>query len=402
VVGGGGEDELRDEGRPGGRTALYDDDPDDPLEGGPDTHIDRRPFDAPEPSERFAVHKLGYDRHRDWGATRSLFSPALDFREGAGLILGGGTTWTDYGFRHMPYESRLSITGLVSTKTGGLGVDARYERWLENEPVAVRAHARATQFEAVRFYGYGNDTPSLPEDDALILRDEATVELALAVQTPEWHASIGPVARYLDPAVPAANPAGPGLPGTAALFEAGGRARAGLELVDDASLPTRGVRLDLEAIGFPASGDQTDSWARAGAEVRGYIAAPVLTRPVLAVRVGGTRAWGEFPVHGAPRVGGSQTVRGYRWQRFAGDAAAYGGVELRVPLFRANLYLARGRLGVIGLADAGRVWVDGESAGDWHTGHGAGLFFETLETAVHALWVRGEEDRVYVGLGLPF
>ncbi|NIP82254.1 MAG: hypothetical protein GWM90_24760, partial [Gemmatimonadetes bacterium] len=239
-------------------------------------------------------------------------------------------------------------------------------------------------------------------DDALIFEDQALVEVVLAAEPNGWYATVGPLARYLDPDVPDGNPASPGLRGTDARFEAGARASAGFEIVDDGALPTRGIRLDLEATGIRFSESGADPWGRASGEVRGYVPLPIPPGPVLALRVGGQRAWGAFPIHGAARLGGNASLRGFRWQRFAGDAAVYGGADLRIPLFRANLYLARGRLGVIGLADAGRVYVDGESAGDWHTGHGAGLYFETLETAVYGVWARGSEDRFYVGLGLPF
>ena len=57
---------------------------------------------------------------------------------------------------------------------------------------------------------------------------------------------------------------------------------------------------------------------------------------------------------------------------------------------------------VLGLGDAGRVYLDGASPGGWHSGYGAGLYFETLETAVNVVWARGDGDRLYAGLGMPF
>jgi hemolysin activation/secretion protein len=65
-------------------------------------------------------------------------------------------------------------------------------------------------------------------------------------------------------------------------------------------------------------------------------------------------------------VGGSRSLRGYVSQRFAGDAALFGSAELRQPIGQVRL-IARGRLGVIGFADAGRVYVDGDSPDGWHS-----------------------------------
>ena len=122
----------------------------------------------------------------------------------------------------------------------------------------------------------------------------------------------------------------------------------------------------------------------------------------MAARFGARVSRGAFPLHGAATIGGLSTLRGYRWQRFSGDEAYYGALELRVPLMRANLLVVRGRLGVIGFVDAGRVRFRDRSPGGWHTGRGGGLMLETLGTVAWAAWARGEEDRFYVGLGFPF
>jgi outer membrane translocation and assembly module TamA len=106
-------------------------------------------------------------------------------------------------------------------------------------------------------------------------------------------------------------------------------------------------------------------------------------------------------VHEAALLGGRQSIRGYEWNRFAGDALLYGNSEIRIPLARVRL-VTRGTLGVIGLADAGRVWVDGDSPGGWHTASGGGLSFASMGQAVSVLYARGERGRVYAHWGFPF
>ncbi|HVH13928.1 MAG TPA: BamA/TamA family outer membrane protein, partial [Longimicrobium sp.] len=116
---------------------------------------------------------------------------------------------------------------------------------------------------------------------------------------------------------------------------------------------------------------------------------------------GGRRVWGAFPFFESAFLGGGSTLRGYTGQRFAGDAMVFGGTELRVPVLRANLGL-RGTLGLIGLADAGRVWFDGESDGDWHTAAGAGVFFHAAGQAAYVTVARGDRTTLNFGLGMPF
>ncbi len=400
LIGGGGTDQLHDWGRPSGATALYDDDDDTRIVPGRRTHVDRRRFRPPEGSERFLVHKLGYDRHRDWGSHLTPFAPELDYREGAGVIVGGGPIWADYRFRSVPFGLQGTATVLVSTLTGKVGLEATGVVRLQGSPAYGRIRFRATPFEATRFYGYGNGTPLLDGDRALIFQDRLLMEAMLGSRDESWRLEFGPLLRYFDPDVPEGNPA-EDLPGSEIVTSIGAALRFRLERMAD-TVDRKGVRFDVEAGVYPDPEGDAGPYVTTDAALRGYLPVPFLRGAGLAARTGVRWSLGHYPIHDAATVGGGSTLRGFRWQRFAGDVAAYGGAELRVPLFRANLLLVRGKLGILGFMDAGRVWVDGDSPGGWHTGYGTGLFFRTLDTAVYAAWAHGEENRIYLGLGLPF
>jgi hemolysin activation/secretion protein len=111
--------------------------------------------------------------------------------------------------------------------------------------------------------------------------------------------------------------------------------------------------------------------------------------------------WGVFPLHEAAFIGGATTLRGFSWNRFAGDASAFGSAELSFPLTRITL-LTSGHLGVTGFSDAGRVWLDSESAGDWHTSAGAAVWFNSLGHSLTLTYAQGEQDRMYLTFGSPF
>jgi hemolysin activation/secretion protein len=117
--------------------------------------------------------------------------------------------------------------------------------------------------------------------------------------------------------------------------------------------------------------------------------------------VGGQKIWGRYPWHESAFLGGSDTVRGYDRNRFAGDASAYANAQVMVNLFNLNLILPL-RMGVLGLVDSGRVWVAGESSDKWHSSAGGGLFLRLLTTdlTVHGLLAVGDEGtRFYVNIG---
>jgi hypothetical protein len=62
-------------------------------------------------------------------------------------------------------------------------------------------------------------------------------------------------------------------------------------------------------------------------------------------------------------------------------------------------------IGVLGLADAGRVWFQGESDGSWHNDVGAAIWISILQRSegLTVGFAKGDEHRrVWLTLGTPF
>ena len=131
-----------------------------------------------------------------------------------------------------------------------------------------------------------------------------------------------------------------------------------------------------------------------------YYTADLPTKPTLALRAGGQKVWGVYPFQESATVGGEQTVRGFKKERFRGDAAAYIGSEIRARILRVG----GADFGVIGLADAGRVYLKGESSSVWHHGYGLGIWGGRLGSMVgNVVGARSVEKKlqmhVYLGIG---
>jgi len=128
-----------------------------------------------------------------------------------------------------------------------------------------------------------------------------------------------------------------------------------------------------------------------------------LTKPVLALRAGGKKLFGDFPFFDAAFLGGSNTLRTEERQRYAGDASLYGTTELRVPVAKFPLILPLD-VGVIGFMDAGRVYVDGDSPGGWHSAAGGGLWVGFLNPGIsgNILLTNSHAHRVVTNLGFAF
>jgi len=336
---------------------------------------------------------------RTWGE-KSGFRPAADYREGAGVIVGAGWQNTTYGFRRAPYKRDLIVNGFYAINSGGFGVVANYDRRLENSGFGWSVNARATQFESLRFYGYGNNTENISASRTLVMRDEVQLHPRMFWSPgPRTSIGVGPIAKYVNPNPEEFGPFEQQRPlGSSKFGQAGVRADGQYDGRNRGVIGQHGWSLYAGGSFYPAVWDAPEPFGEVHAE--GAVHIPV-GWPTLALRAGGKRVWGEFPVHEAAFIGGRTTVRGFRWDRFAGDASAYGSAELRAPLGRIEL-LTRGQLGVLGFVDTGRVWFNGDSPGGWHTGVGGGLYFSSLGQAVSVMYAKGETGRVYLQWGLPF
>ena len=122
------------------------------------------------------------------------------------------------------------------------------------------------------------------------------------------------------------------------------------------------------------------------------------------LRIGGKKVFGSYTFHEAAYIGGISSIRGFRRERFAGDASIYGNFELRVTLGKA-LFILPGEYGVFGLADVGRVYFKEESSKKWHPAVGGGIFFSIFDySTVFSLAIARCEEKtsVYLKGGFSF
>lgn len=400
VIGGGDDDVLQTvEQGSGSRTAFYDARGDNRFVTLPGTTVDRRPYEEP------VWERGGFAAPpRSWGRSMSWFNPWAGWKSNVGVVVGGGPTLTRYGFRQDPYAYRIAVRGEYAPSIGGFAVQATGDFRRPNSPVRAEVLARLSDLQVVRFHGFGNETRDDADEDLYRVREtELRLEpsLAFPVADDVWLAA-GPRLRYTDPEIDAAAPAATVL-GSESFGQIGAEATLLTERRDDADFPQHGWTAEVGASGYPGLWGLDEAYGRTHAVASVYLTPPSGPQPTLALRAGGSKAWGDFPFQDAAFVGGSATLRGYPSQRFAGDAAAYGNASLRVPVTRAKL-LVRGDLGVLALTDVGRVWTDGESSDTWHTAVGGGVWFSVLDRSntVTALYAHGEEHRIYLQLGFPF
>ena len=422
AIGGGGNDLFRNASAAGrGSTRFYGARGEDAFEGR--AAVDRRPFVRPPSSN--LVHRYALD----WGGMSRYF-PVLSYSPDLGLYAGAIAGFTRYGFRKVPWSSEHSLRAGI-TSTGPeflLAWDARFRERVGSADAVIGLEYSGLR--VLHFHGFGNETTRdagsafyRVEQREMILapglewtwggrRMPSEEEAGPAEYRPRARLGTGPVIKYADTPVEdnadrfigTLDPAPTGLGGFGQL---GGRLWFEIDARDNGAYPTSGLRLEAGGSVFPAIWDVEDAFGEAHGALSVYLT-PGSARhaPTLALRAGGRKVWGEAPFHEAAFLGGGGDLRGYRTQRFAGDAAAFGNVEVRLPVARFALLFPT-EFGVLGAADAGRVFFDGDPDGadTWHTAFGGGVWFSFLNRrqTLSASILHGDDlTGLYVKAGLMF
>ena len=371
IIGGGGTDVVT---ASSGGVRLYDTDRDSrPIGAG----WDRRPYSPPDSSDHVEP------AIRDWGGRRQLL-PWAQYEPETGVFFGASQTWTDYGFRKDPYSSRWRLSAGYATSASAPRVVLDGDLRTTNSPLRFLVHARASGADLVRYFGFGNESPfSEPRDFFRVGQEQ--YELALGIG---WASrsgltfDIGPLVRYATTDLDEPSLVNVERPyGSDNFGQVGAWSNLAYDTRDYPRAATRGVYLSLGGSVFPEVWDVQSTYGEVHGEASTYLTASMPLRPTLALRAGGKYVFGDlYPFFDAAYVGGATTVRGLRDRRFIGDYSAYGNAELRLSLGRARIVVPT-EVGIFGLADAGRVWLEGEDSNDWHEAFGGGVWFAFLNRA---------------------
>ena len=362
---------------------------------------------------------------RDWGHDL-LFFPQLTFDGTRGLVAGASASLTDFGFELAPYSNHMSFGAAYSTGTNQPRITYAGD-FRTRSPIAILFSAGYSGMDQVNFFGLGNETT---RNAALAGSGFYRVSQKVLLLHPsiDFSASgpvrsrIGVLLKHVSN-VESAPIASTGISG----FSAGTIGAAEASLVFDGTsgsfISERGLALSLSGRYYPRLLDNADAFEKVRAEAAAFLGGHLLADVVLALRVAGEKIWGSYPFYEAAFIGGipgaagfdpvlanGNLMRGHDLNRFAGDASLVGNAELRVAIGSYNSILPT-RYGVLGLADAGRVFRASESSTRWHTGLGGGLWATILaavpgyelSTTISALVVRSDESTsFYFASGFGF
>lgn len=399
VLGEAGSDVLIDSTR-SGKNRFYDDPDGLSKTSGIAQHVERKPYHPPRTANPKSPPP------RDWG-TRWQANIWASAGPDIGLFFGGGQTFTTYGFRKVPFSSRHKVRVGFATGPSAFRAEYRGEWQRENSGTRLELLARGSGIEVIRFHGFGNEIAADRGDEFYrVTQQQYLLAPGVLFQlAPKLSLTVGPEAKLVhtdnrrNRFLATIDPYGDGTFG-----ELGASADLVFDGRNRNSAATHGGRIAIGGTVRPPWWDVKETFGDVHGEATAFLSPKMPLDPTLSFRVGGRKVWGAFPYFEAAFIGDRNTVRLGRENRFAGDASAYGSSELRLQLFRASIVVPTD-VGIFGLADAGRVWLDGESSDKWHTAFGGGLwlgFLSPANTLSAAIAASDERTRLYLQAGFGF
>lgn len=374
VIGGNGTNTFVDSSTVAGdshSTRFYDAGTIDGVSYGLDTLFDRRPWEM--------ENGVLTPPHADHGAAVAPLA-GLSIHRLIGVTPRFGIARYGYGFAQRPYATMVSLEGEYAFAFHGASVRLSADKRLESSPVHFTALARMSDLEVVSFHGLGNAT--IDSGRASTYYDVHQRQwlfhpaIALAIG-PRVDIALGPVFQHSitddtrSPYLTNSQPYGVGT-----FNEAAGQADVRYEwhaVANEEEHTLHTVIADINGFYFPAALDVRSPFEAATATIGATIALPMPTHPLFVARAGGKKVSGDFPFFEAASIGGEGTTRYMDTQRYAGDGSVYASSELRIPVAQFQ-FVAPLRVGILGLAEAGRVYDHGSSPGGWHARTGEGVW----------------------------
>ena len=390
IIGGEGKDELIDNSEVSGyfacitpipdaenKTIFYDGDKITILKKGVGTLYDGEKFpEAKDEFERF--DPKGMDRGHNWS-----FEPIIDYSSDDGVIAGISPMFYKFNFRQIPFEYRLKAGAAYNFKPNSFQIsfEGVFNSLIKNSSVKINVVNARRRLS--KFFGYGNETAyskQLNKNGSYDLEGEylhAGIDLSYSfIKSFSW--INGLYYDYSDNRLKTAsllNNFPYGNYGSGQIKLATVSSGINYDTRDNANYPMEGMLFNSALEYCPKILSAQADFKKLTGDIRKYITIKDFT---LALRASGGKIWGTFPFPNSLFVGGEENLRGYRRERFAGDASITGQAELRAKISNIKLLII-GELGLSIFAEVGRVFVRNELSKKWHPSYGFGSWFSILD-----------------------
>jgi len=361
----------------------------------------------PKPKDYFEKYE---PRFRDWGFDWK-FGPLANYTTDEGILLGGGPILYKFGYKTKPYVFRMQAYAAYAFKINSYILDYNCEIFGVIKNSSLGFDVMRSKLSITNFFGFGNQSQRLTD---LVKREYYKVEfeeVKLAVQLkffPSQYLTLTTEAnlKYThvdheksDKLIKTLNPFG---------IDKNSFLNISVQAIydtrDNNVSPVSGYVLDFKSSVNPELLRRNEEFVKLSLDAKTYVPFNFITSWVLALRARGEKLFGDFPFYEAAFLGGTETLRGFDRQRFAGEASLLGNAELRFYLAKINIVVPTS-VGLTGFTETGRVYIKGEHSEKWHTSIGAGIWasFINRDITFSASYAKSYEDwGVYAVYGFTF
>jgi hypothetical protein len=409
VIGGSGNDEFINNGT-GKKITAYD------------VSFEQNKFSGSTSFRKRVLPDPQVNRYDRLNFKYNVFHPEIGFEYNIddGVYLGAQLEYISQGFRREPYgtRQRLLMNRALKTSSYHFAYEGDFIKAIRNTDIIIRADFKAP-VNVTNFFGMGNGTKfDKPTHDQFYYRTRYNIinaSVYFSRQLQSWmRVNVGPSFQYfrMDSSenvgrfVTSGQNTGVN---SETLYDPrhylGADARVAINSRNNENLPTRGILLDAGVRQLFGLDDKPNSLTQVNIDMRIFMNLFSFPRLVLATRFGWANNYGSFQFPQAVYLGGTDNLRGYRKQRFAGRSLFYNNTELRIRIANFNTYLFGGVFGIFVFNDVGRVWVRREVSETWHDGYGGGIYIAPIKRfVVTASLAYSEEEKALprVSFGFQF
>ncbi|WP_299581805.1 BamA/TamA family outer membrane protein [Mucilaginibacter sp.] len=320
------------------------------------------------------------------------------------------------GFRKDPYAFRQSLVVNYGFGASSLLLDytGEFKQSIGKNDLVVNILSKGPNYQSY-FFGLGNQTQYINGGDKSRryyrnVYNFLNADVRLRHTYGKWTASAGIVAQYYNGDKDSNhnrfltdyNLLHPDQKVFTSQANAGLIAGLVLDTRDKGIIPHNGILWNTTISGLKGLNSDSHSYGQVTTDFSFFVSPGRDSIFVIGNRIGGGTTIGNASFYQQLQLGGIQNLRGFYSGRFTGKTMAYDNLTVRLKLFDYASYILPGTFGLVGFNDIGRVWIPGESSGQWHDGYGGGFYLIPAQLVLVQAVVGFSKDGAYPYISAGF
>jgi len=378
IIGGPGQDEINDQSivdGPGKHTFIYDN---------TSTVLHLGSASKNKTSDDPGINL--YDR-KSFAYNTYFPTPLIFYSSDDGFVASFGLNYTTHGFRKEEYKSKHDFYLRAGT-VGNIqfGMQNHWKQLMGHWDAGINADY-GFYYPYYNYFGLGNNTIKDPD---LFNADYYKVNVkglltSIYAENEIFNKGIFRLGLLFENLNSDAqtdsifDTAGERIPGSDLVTLGGINTRFYLDFRDRQIFATRGLQFLAENTSYTTLEGASGNFGLAETYLKYFGTVKIFIPVTLVVKLGGSKNYGEhIPFYKYTYLGQFSNLRGYKRNRFSGDASAYMNSELRLHLGKVRSLFLPFETGLIGFYDVGKVWFAWSAEGNWHAGYGGGFYISPL------------------------